>query len=117
MNIDDDILRKELSSTSDEKMKNIIATIQKEQNRIIRNVNDEILIIQGVAGSGKTSIALHRIAFSALSSKGASESSECRDYFSEQGFCRLHFKRSSGTGRRADFRAQFRRDCKNDSWK
>lgn len=63
MNIDDDILRKELSSTSDEKMKNIIATIQKEQNRIIRNVNDEILIIQGVAGSGKTSIALHRIAF------------------------------------------------------
>ena len=63
MNIDDDILRKELSSTSDEKMKNIIATIQKEQNRIIRNVNDEILIIQGVAGSGKTSIARHRRAF------------------------------------------------------
>lgn len=63
MNIDDDILRKELSSTSDEKMKNIITTIQKEQNQIIRNDNADVLIIQGVAGSGKTSIALHRVAF------------------------------------------------------
>lgn len=44
-------------------MKSIIATIQKEQNRIIRNEKTENLIIQGVAGSGKTSIALHRIAF------------------------------------------------------
>lgn len=44
-------------------MKSIIATIQKEQNRIIRNEKTETLIIQGVAGSGKTSIALHRIAF------------------------------------------------------
>lgn len=63
MNIDDDILRKELSLTSDEKMKNIITTIQKEQNQIIRNSSAEVLIIQGVAGSGKTSIALHRVAF------------------------------------------------------
>ena len=43
-------------------MKNIIATIQKEQNKIIRE-NSEVIIIQGVAGSGKTSIALHRVAF------------------------------------------------------
>lgn len=57
------MLQKELSATSDEKMKSIIATIQKEQNRIIRNEKTETLIIQGVAGSGKTSIALHRIAF------------------------------------------------------
>ncbi|WP_044297275.1 HelD family protein [Robinsoniella peoriensis] len=63
MNIDDDILQRELSSTSDEKMKNIIATIQKEQNRIIRNEKAEVLIIQGVAGCGKTSIALHRVAY------------------------------------------------------
>ena len=44
------------------KMKNIVTTIQREQNQIIRNENASVLIIQGVAGSGKTSIALHRIA-------------------------------------------------------
>ncbi len=63
ININDDVLQKELSSTSDEKMKNIVATIQKEQNVIIRNDSSNVLIIQGVAGSGKTSIALHRVAF------------------------------------------------------
>lgn len=63
MNVQDDILQRELSHTSDEKMKSIIATIQKEQNRIIRNENAGTLLIQGVAGSGKTSIALHRIAY------------------------------------------------------
>lgn len=63
MSIQDDVLQKELSQTSDEKMKSIIATIQKEQNQIIRNEKADTLIIQGVAGSGKTSIALHRIAF------------------------------------------------------
>ncbi len=61
--VQDDILQKELSHTSDEKMKSIVATIQKEQNRIIRNEQAGTMIIQGVAGSGKTSIALHRIAF------------------------------------------------------
>ena len=44
-------------------MKNIVATIQREQNRIIRNEEARTLIIQGVAGSGKTSIALHCIAY------------------------------------------------------
>ncbi|HBE9437927.1 helicase, UvrD family [Clostridioides difficile] len=63
INIQDDILQKELSHTSDEKMKSIISTIQKEQNQVIRNDKAHTLIIQGVAGSGKTSIALHRIAF------------------------------------------------------
>ena len=62
-NVRDEVLLKELNHTSDEKMKSIIATVQKEQNRIIRNEKTETLIIQGVAGSGKTSIALHRIAF------------------------------------------------------
>ena len=61
--VHDDILQKELSSNADDKMKNIVATIQREQNRIIRNEEAEVLIIQGVAGSGKTSIALHRIAY------------------------------------------------------
>lgn len=63
LNIGDEVLQKELSRTSDEKMKNIVATIQREQNSIIRDEKSEILIIQGVAGSGKTSIALHRVAF------------------------------------------------------
>ncbi len=62
-NVQDDVLSRELSNTSDEKMKSIILTIQKEQNRIIRNEKASTLIIQGVAGSGKTSIALHRIAY------------------------------------------------------
>ncbi len=62
-NIRDDILSLELSRTSDEKMKSIIATIQKEQNAVIRNEKSGTIIIQGVAGSGKTSIALHRIAY------------------------------------------------------
>ncbi len=61
--IQDDVLQKELNQASSSKMKNIVATIQREQNAIIRNEDARHLIIQGVAGSGKTSIALHRIAF------------------------------------------------------
>ena len=63
LTVHDDILQKELSSNVDDKMKNIVATIQREQNQIIRNKDIRTLIIQGVAGSGKTSIALHRIAY------------------------------------------------------
>ncbi len=63
VNIMDDVLQKELSRSSDEEMKNIVGTIQRDQNLIIRDDNSSVLIIQGVAGSGKTSIALHRIAF------------------------------------------------------
>ena len=62
LSIGDDILQKELGTSSDKRMKTIIATIQKEQNKIIRD-DSEVVIIQGVAGSGKTSIALHRVAF------------------------------------------------------
>ncbi|SFJ13476.1 DNA helicase-2 / ATP-dependent DNA helicase PcrA [Paenibacillus sp. UNC496MF] len=61
--IHDEVLQRELSRTSDEKMKQIAATIQAEQNAIIRNERANVLIVQGVAGSGKTSVALHRIAY------------------------------------------------------
>lgn len=61
--IDDEILKQELGNNGDVQLKNIVRTIQKEQNQIIRNTKDEILVIQGAAGSGKTSIALHRIAY------------------------------------------------------
>ena len=61
--IDDDILKQELGASGDIQLKNIVRTIQKEQNAIIRNTKDRILAIQGAAGSGKTSIALHRVAY------------------------------------------------------
>ncbi len=61
--VHDDILQRELSANADDKMRNIVATIQREQNRIIRDSEAPTLIIQGVAGSGKTSIALHRVAY------------------------------------------------------
>ena len=60
--IDDEILKAELGSNGTVQLKNIVRTIQKEQNAIIRNMQDKILAIQGAAGSGKTSVALHRIA-------------------------------------------------------
>lgn len=61
--IDDDILKQELGMNGDVELKQIVRTIQKEQNAIIRNTKDKILVIQGAAGSGKTSVALHRIAY------------------------------------------------------
>ena len=63
INIDDELLQEVLAQESSEKMRNIVNTIQQEQNKIIRNVTDRSLIVQGIAGSGKTSVALHRIAF------------------------------------------------------
>lgn len=63
INIDDELLQEVLVQESNDKMKNIVNTIQQEQNTIIRNVQDPNLIVQGIAGSGKTSVALHRIAF------------------------------------------------------
>ncbi len=61
--VHDDILQRELSANTDDKMRGIVATIQREQNRIIRDAEAPTLIIQGIAGSGKTSIALHRVAY------------------------------------------------------
>ncbi len=62
-NIDDELLQEVLASADNDKMKNIVNTIQAEQNTVIRNTDDKNLIVQGIAGSGKTSVALHRIAF------------------------------------------------------
>ena len=63
LNVQDELLQEVLASKTDEYMKNIVNTIQTEQNAIIRNIKDKNLIVQGIAGSGKTSVALHRIAF------------------------------------------------------
>lgn len=63
INIDDEILQQTLSENADAKLKSIVNTIQKEQNSIIRDRSHRILAVQGCAGSGKTSVALHRIAY------------------------------------------------------
>ncbi|MBO7402777.1 MAG: UvrD-helicase domain-containing protein [Lachnospiraceae bacterium] len=63
MKIDDDILMRELGTNANARLKTIVATIQREQNSIIRNESDRILVVQGAAGSGKTSVAMHRIAY------------------------------------------------------
>lgn len=59
----DELLQNALEEKADDRLKNIVATIQDEQNKIIRADINSPLIVQGVAGSGKTTIALHRIAY------------------------------------------------------
>lgn len=59
----DEILKPYLGVSADNRLKNIVATIQAEQNEIIREKIHNNLIVQGVAGSGKTTVALHRIAY------------------------------------------------------
>src|SRR5205085_4529974 len=49
LNIQDDVLQKELSKSADDKMRNIVATIQRDQNAVIRNESAQVMIIQGVA--------------------------------------------------------------------
>lgn len=63
MNIDDEILQQALSEHANASLKSIVTTIQREQNQIIRDKSHRILAVQGCAGSGKTSVALHRIAY------------------------------------------------------
>lgn len=63
VNIDDEMLQRYLAQNSGGVMHNIVASIQREQNDVIRNTKNSVVILQGVAGSGKTSIALHRAAY------------------------------------------------------
>lgn len=61
--IGDELLQQVLGKDADSQMKSIVATIQKEQNAIIRDDKSRMLIVQGAAGSGKTSAALQRVAY------------------------------------------------------
>ncbi len=63
LKIDDEVLQDILGKSTDSKMNAIVTTIQREQNKVIRNEEYKNLIVQGPAGSGKTSVALHRIAY------------------------------------------------------
>ncbi len=63
LTINDEILQEILSKHASDKMRQIVSTIQKEQNSIIRTEKTENILVQGVAGSGKTSIALHKAAY------------------------------------------------------
>lgn len=59
----DGLLQKYLNDNNDARLKTIVSTIQKEQNDVIRKKMSDNIIVQGVAGSGKTTVALHRIAY------------------------------------------------------
>ena len=63
LTIDDDILKELLAKSVDDKMHTIVNSIQRDQNQIIRDERHKVLFLEGPAGSGKTSVALHRIAF------------------------------------------------------
>lgn len=63
IDVKDDILQMILSSNAGEKLKDIVMTIQKEQDEIIREERMKVVVVNGVAGSGKTTIALHRVAY------------------------------------------------------
>ncbi|MBE5757405.1 MAG: hypothetical protein E7345_00530 [Clostridiales bacterium] len=70
INIEDEILQNALAGNATNQMKSIVQTIQREQNEVIRGNESKTLIVQGVAGSGKTAIALHRIAYLLYKLKG-----------------------------------------------
>ena len=63
VDVKDDILQLVLSKNAEEKLKDIVMSIQEEQDNIIRQPRNKAVVVNGVAGSGKTTIALHRVAY------------------------------------------------------
>lgn len=63
VDVKDNILQLVLTSNSSEKLKDIVMTIQEEQDKVIRAPKDKTIVVNGVAGSGKTTIALHRVSY------------------------------------------------------
>ena len=72
----DDILKPYLSVNADNRLKNIVSSIQAEQNEVIRKDISDNIIVQGVAGSGKTTVALHRIAYLAYNYRDIIQSNQ-----------------------------------------
>ena len=75
-NINDEILQQVLSKNTSTKMREIVSSIQREQNAIIREEKFKTILVQGVAGSGKTSIALHRAGYLLFKHKNEYSSSD-----------------------------------------
>ncbi|GAA0733539.1 HelD family protein [Clostridium oceanicum] len=63
LDVKDELLKEVLSKNATDKLKDIVMTIQKEQDEIIRQPRDKTVVVNGVAGSGKTTVALHRVAY------------------------------------------------------
>ncbi|MGL5649702.1 MAG: HelD family protein [Clostridium sp.] len=63
LDVKDEILQMVLTNNSNDKLKDIVMTIQEEQDEIIRADADKVIVVNGVAGSGKTTIALHRVSY------------------------------------------------------
>lgn len=63
LDVKDDILQMVLTKNSEDKLKDIVMTIQEEQDNIIRAPRNKVVVVNGVAGSGKTTIALHRVSY------------------------------------------------------
>ncbi len=63
LDVKDEILQEVLAKNSSDKLKDIVMTIQAEQDEIIRQDKDKIIVVNGVAGSGKTTVALHRVSY------------------------------------------------------
>lgn len=76
LTINDEILQDILSHNVSVKMKQIVSSIQKEQNSIVRSDKNENMLVQGIAGSGKTSIALHRAAYLLYKHRNSIKSSD-----------------------------------------
>ncbi|WP_010272630.1 RNA polymerase recycling motor HelD [Paenibacillus senegalensis] len=74
--IGDELLKEVLGQRADKQMKTIVATIQREQNLIIRNERSRLLVVQGAAGSGKTSAALQRVAYLLYRYRGSLSASQ-----------------------------------------
>ncbi|MDI6666728.1 RNA polymerase recycling motor HelD [Leuconostoc falkenbergense] len=74
--IGDQLLLATLSQNSSDKMKNIVATIQADQNQVIRNNQDSIIAVQGIAGSGKTAVLLQRVAWLLYQYRGSVNSQQ-----------------------------------------
>lgn len=97
----DEVLATVLGRTSDAKMHDIVSSIQREQNAVIRDEAPGTLIIQGVAGSGKTSIALPPGCLPVVSPERAADLAVGGHPLAEPGVLRLHLRGAAGAGRGA----------------
>ena len=97
--IGDELLQMVLGQQANVQMKNIVSTIQKEQNRVIRNEKKQLLIVQGAAGSGKTSAALQRIAYLLYRYRDQVTSRADPSFLPQSLVQQLYFYGSSSVGR------------------